>query len=244
MLIRRLQADRISFQIGDNSIVDRVDMTLEAGESVGLIGPNGAGKTTLIDLLSGFRQPTRGSVHLSGRNVTRTSPDRRTRSGMARTFQESPAIPGLTVGEHLQLAYGAAGRRRRDADEALPGKLINRLLLGHLHGAAAQRLPIADRRVVDLGRALATVPDVLLLDEPFAGLTREYEEVLIREIDRLKQRGGAALIVEHRLALLNHVVDRVIVMVNGTKIASGSLDAVLKDSQVREAYLGEGVGET
>ncbi len=235
----RLCARGLAFSIGEIRIVDRFDMTVRAGEVMGLIGPNGAGKTTAIDLLSGFRLPDRGSVLIDGRDVTRLAPDRRVRCGLARTFQESPAVPGLSVLEHVQLAVDAAGRGpKRDAlsaDELLAG-----VGLREVRDAAGTSLPIGQRRMLDLARALGTSAEVLLLDEPFAGLEEREEEQLTAAVDRLRAQGAAVVVVEHRLKLLSNIADSVVVLVQGVPVARGTLEQVLEDPEVRRAYLGTG----
>jgi branched-chain amino acid transport system ATP-binding protein len=230
-----LSATDLSWLAGKLVILQGLDLRLSPGTVTGLIGPNGAGKSTAIDLLSGFREPASGSVQLLGRDVTRLPADQRTRMGLTRTFQESPTIPGLTVREHVQLALETGGRHRRSKLQAW--ELLESLGLQSVAHASAETLPIGKRRMLDLARALGTSPKVLLLDEPFAGLEREDEDILTRVIHDLKAEGTAVLIVEHRLALLGDVAEDVLVLVQGCPLAKGPLEEVLRDERVQRAYL-------
>ncbi|HEX7184735.1 MAG TPA: ATP-binding cassette domain-containing protein [Thermoanaerobaculia bacterium] len=229
-----LAATGLSWLAGKLLILQGFDLRLSPGTVTGLIGPNGAGKSTAIDLLSGFREPASGSVQLLGQDVTRLSADQRTRLGLARTFQESPMIPGLSVREHVQLALEAGGRRRSKLQAR---ELLDSVGLEPVAQAAAETLPIGKRRMLDVARALGTAPRVLLLDEPFAGLEREDETNLTRIIEGLRVAGTAILIVEHRLALLGNVVETVLVLVEGKPLAKGPLAEVLQDDRVQRAYL-------
>ena len=229
-----LTAAGLSWLAGKLVILQGFDLCLSPGTVTGLIGPNGAGKSTAIDLLSGFREPASGSVQLLGKDVTRLSADQRTRLGLARTFQESPMIPGLSVREHVQLALEAGGRRRSKLQAR---DLLDSVGLGLMTQAAAETLPIGKRRMLDVARALGTAPRILLLDEPFAGLEREDEANLTRIIEEQRAAGTAILIVEHRLALLGDVAETVLVLVEGKPVTQGPLEEVLKDERVQRAYL-------
>lgn len=229
-----LSATNLSWVAGKLVILRNFDLDLYPGTVTGLIGPNGAGKSTAIDLVSGFRETASGSVHVFGVDMTRLPPDRRTRLGLARTFQESPMIFGLNVREHVQLALEASGRRRSTLE------VEDLLVAGGLESLAevpAERLPIGKRRMLDVARALGTAPHVLLLDEPFAGLERADEDNLTRIIEDQRAAGSAILIVEHRLALLGHVAETVVVLVEGKPLIKGPLAQVLKDDRVQRAYL-------
>jgi ABC-type branched-subunit amino acid transport system ATPase component len=233
-----IEARGLSFQIGGAAIVEDCDLRVDAGQTVGLIGPNGAGKTTLLDLLSGFIKPSAGAVMLSGTDVTRLRPYRRAGLGLARTFQESPAIGDLTVREHVQLARENGAARRGGRAEYSPDELLDLLQLTRWRGERAAELAAPERRLLDVARALASEPLVLLLDEPFAGLAAVEQELLFAQFDRLRARGAAILIVEHRLALLDRVADWAFVLVRGRPLAQGTVAEVLKNPQVQQAYLG------
>ncbi len=239
----RLDARGLSFSIGKNHIVHHFDITVRRGEVLGLIGPNGAGKTTAIDLLSGFRLPDSGYVRVNGKEVTRLAPDRRVLCGLARTFQESPGVSGLSVLEHVQLAVDAAGRRRAGRSAPSPEELLDNAGLWEVRNQPGTSLPIGQRRMLDLARALGTSPDVLLLDEPFAGLEDQEEKRLIDAVHRLRARDSGIVVIEHRLSLLNNVADSVVVLVQGTPLAAGMLADLLDDPRVQKAYLGTAGGE-
>lgn len=230
-----LSARGLSFSAGGVSILQDFELDLPAGQVVGLIGPNGAGKTTAIDLLSGFRDADAGSVELGGRQLSGMSPDRRARLGLARTFQESPAIPGLSARDHVLLALEAAGKGR--AERGSPEEILDRVGLGGEAGRDGNLLPIGQRRMLDVARAWATAPDVLLLDEPFAGLERHQEELLNELLSEMRREQRSVLIVEHRLSLLGDVADAVLVLVQGRLVARGTMDEVLRDATVQSAYL-------
>jgi branched-chain amino acid transport system ATP-binding protein len=232
-----LEAVGLSFAIGPVAIVKDFSLTLEAGHVVGLIGPNGAGKTTALDLLSGFQSPGSGRVLFNGHDVTRHPPYRRANLGLRRTFQESPAIIGLTVREHLQLAAGCS-HTGPDGGAGRTIRLLEALQLEAAADAQASMLPTGARRLVDLARALVGTPRVLLLDEPYSGLSAPECALVTAEIDAAKAEGASVLVIEHRLALLRGVADTVVVLVRGSVVARGTLDHVLQTPQVREAYLG------
>jgi branched-chain amino acid transport system ATP-binding protein len=232
-----LEVVGLSFAIGPVTIVKDFSLTLDAGHVVGLIGPNGAGKTTALDLLSGFQSPGAGRVLFNGHDVTRLPPYRRASLGLRRTFQESPAIPGLTVREHLQLAAGGS-RTDSGGGASLTNRLLAALQLEAAADAQASMLPTGPRRLVDLARALVGTPTVLLLDEPYSGLSDPECALVTTEIELAKAEGACVLIIEHRLALLRGVADTVVVLVRGSVVARGTLDDVLQTREVREAYLG------
>ena len=224
-------------------------------ELVGLVGPNGAGKSTLFGVLSGLIRPSNGEVLLDGDDVTHTSPQRRAERGLARTFQHPEIFGGLTVRQHLVLAHRTRTARSRiwsdlftlgslrpvDAEEkAVVDDLIDSLGLGPVANRLAAGQPLGVSRLVELGRALATSPTVLLLDEPSSGLdsteTVEFESTLRRIAG---DHGVSVLIVEHDVELVMRLCQRIYVLDFGVLIASGTPDEIRNDPQVRAAYLGE-----
>lgn len=230
-----LRADRLTVRIGPIAILSDLSFSVDAGQVLGVIGPNGAGKTTAVEVLSGFRRGTSGDVLLDGRSIARRSPTQRVRLGLTRTFQESPYIDGLTAGDHVRLALSAAGHRSAKTSVA---SVLERVGLAEQHSSAAATLSLGDRRMLDLARALACFPRVLLLDEPFAGLSSEQEDRLDAAIRNHTNAGGGVLIIEHRLALLRNTTDTVIALVQGSCVAAGSMQEVLDHATVRSAYLG------
>jgi branched-chain amino acid transport system ATP-binding protein len=216
-----------------------VTLELRRSEIVGLIGPNGAGKSTLVNVLSGFDRPSEGAVELEGRDVTRWTPHRRGRHGLARTFQHSHAFRSLSVRENVEVAAlgvragGREARRRADA-------LLERLGLAARADRPAATLPHGDERRLGLARALATAPRFVLLDEPAAGLPEgELEELgaVIRWVR--DEHGAGVLLVDHNMALVLEVCDRVHVLDQGRMLADGTPQEIRSNLDVASAYLGE-----
>jgi branched-chain amino acid transport system ATP-binding protein len=217
--------------------LSEVDLTAEAGTITGLIGPNGAGKTTLFNVICGLQQPMRGSVVVDGTDVTRLAPFKRARQGLARTFQRLELFGLLTVHENVRLAAHVAGDGQADATAA---RLLDRLGIAALGAWRADRLPTGQARVVELARALATNPKVLLLDEPASGQD-EHEtaafSAVLREVAAAD--GMAIVLVEHDIQLVMDVCSRIHVLDLGRVLASGTPDEVRRDDAVLAAYLGQ-----
>jgi branched-chain amino acid transport system ATP-binding protein len=216
-----------------------VTLELHRHEVVGLIGPNGAGKTTLVNILTGFDFPTSGTVELAGQDVTSWTPPRRGRAGLARTFQHSRSFAGLSVRENVEVAAlgsGAGpGEARRRADE-----LLGLLALRDQAARPAGSLAHGDERKLGVARALATLPRFLLLDEPAAGLPEaEVPEfaAVVRSV-RDEHRAGV-LLIDHNMALVMGVCDRIQVLDQGRTLAEGTPSEVRKNLDVAAAYLGE-----
>ena len=231
---------------------DRVSFSVELGEMVGLIGPNGAGKTTLLDALSGFVRP-QGQVLIDGRDVTGWEPEKRTSLGMARTFQRLELFATMTVHDNLLVAAEAnfaevefilnlLGRSRRGRGDELAWRVVDRLGLGPVATRLAGEVPLGIGRLVEIGRALCTEPQILLLDEPTSGLD-ERETARLREVlaGLVRDDGLGVLLVEHDLNLVMGLCDRVAVMDFGRLIAQGTPEQVQRDPAVRAAYFGEEV---
>jgi len=234
-----LQAEKLSVRFGGLAAVDDVSLTVPRGKIVALIGPNGAGKTTLFNLVSGFTRPHQGSVQLAGRDITGLAPHAVCRLGMARTFQlvqpfgAQTVRENIAVGAHLHHASRAGALR---AAEAVAGRVG---LSGQLDKLAAN-LTIASRKRLELARALATEPTLLLLDEVLAGLNpREIDEV-IPVIRGIRDGGVTVLMVEHVMQAVMHLSDEAWVLSNGRVIAHGTPREVTAHPAVIEAYLGHG----
>ncbi|MGW5639618.1 ABC transporter ATP-binding protein [Streptomyces sp. NPDC003832] len=246
-----LRATAVTMRFGGLTAVDRVDLTVGEGEIVGLIGPNGAGKTTFFNCLTGLYVPTEGEVRLAGQ-VLPPRPARVTRAGVARTFQNirlfanMTALENVMVGRHtrtragLLSALGRGPRYRREEREsrARGQELLDFVGLGGQAGHLARNLPYGDQRRLEIARALAGEPRLLLLDEPTAGMnpqeTRETEEL----VHAVRAQGIAVLVIEHDMRFIMNLCDRVAVLVQGTKLVEGAPAEVQADERVVEAYLG------
>lgn len=219
-----------------------VSLELRPGEVVGLIGPNGAGKSTLVNVLSGFDRPSTGRVLLEDRDVTRWSAHRRGRHGLARTFQHSHAFRGLTVRENVEvsaLAVGASGRAAaRRADE-----LLGLLDLAEYADRPASELAHGDERRLGVARALAMEPRFVLMDEPAAGLPEAEIPRFVAAVNTVRGRGAGVLLVDHNVALVLEVCERIHVLDQGTTLAEGTPGEIRSHLGVAAAYLGESAAE-
>ncbi|MGW5735684.1 MULTISPECIES: ABC transporter ATP-binding protein [Streptomyces] len=251
---RILEASGIGVRFGGVHALTDVGLSLRAGEVCGLIGPNGAGKTTLFDVVSGIRRPDQGRVLLDGADITRRSPVWRARHGMRRTFQRQQLFGQLTVADNLLVAQewrgGGGGfaadllaaptrRTREKARRARASTVLRECGLEALGDAYAGALPVGRARMVELARAVADPPRVLLLDEPASGMTADERGHLSAVIRHLAdEEGCAVLLVEHNVAFVMELCARVVVLDLGTVLAEGTAADVRADPRVRDAYLG------
>jgi branched-chain amino acid transport system ATP-binding protein len=239
----------VSVAFGGVHAVEDVSLELRQGEILGLIGPNGAGKTTLLNLITGHERVTSGRVEVQGRDVTRWALHRRSRLGLARSYQTASIFPGLTVRENVMLAAQAAGsghyrllRRSpsatelRDRSEAA----LAATRLEHRAGMEAANLGHGETRALEVAMLVATGARVLLLDEPAAGMAFGEIPRMVQTITSAQEHTGAAvMVVEHRMSLIFELCDRISVLDRGRLIAIGSPQEVARDAGVRSAYLGE-----
>jgi branched-chain amino acid transport system ATP-binding protein len=233
-----LVADTVSVRFGGLAAIDDVSLSLEPGAIVGLIGPNGAGKTTLVNVLSGFQKPSAGEVRLEERRFAGETPDAFARAGVARTFQAVRLFEGLSVSENLEVSLAAKGLNRRRARERAK-TLLAEFLPGDWGHRPASTLIYADERKVGIARALALEPRYLLLDEPVAGMAAAEADDLRQAILRIRSAYGCGvLVVEHNMALIFALCDRIHVLGSGRTLAVGSPEAIRANTTVREAYLG------
>jgi branched-chain amino acid transport system ATP-binding protein len=222
---------------GVDALVD-VDLELGRQEVVGLIGPNGAGKTTLVNVITGFDFPTIGSVELEGREITRWSPQRRGRAGLARTFQQGHAFKGLTVRENVEVAALGVGASGRDA-RVRAKRLLDALGLAGRADEPAVSLPHGDERKLGVARALATEPRFVLMDEPAAGLTESEVPDLAAVVRSVRDTHGAGvLLIDHNVTLMFDVCDRIQVLDEGRTLAEGTPEEIRRNIDVANAYLG------
>ncbi len=222
------------------------DVTLELrrGEVVGLIGPNGAGKSTLVNVLSGFDRPTSGAVELEGRDVTRWPPHRRGRHGLARTFQHSHAFSSLSVRENVEVAALGVGVAPRGAAQRAD-ELLDLLGLSAYADAPAASLAHGDERRLGVARALATEPRFVLMDEPAAGLPEAEVPAFAAVVRSVRDEHGAGvLLIDHNMALIMEVCDRIHVLDQGMTLAEGAPEEIRSNLDVAAAYLGESAVHT
>jgi branched-chain amino acid transport system ATP-binding protein len=217
------------------------DVTLELrrGEIVGLIGPNGAGKSTLVNVLSGFDRPSSGTVELEGRDVTRWKPSRRGRAGLVRTFQHSHAFRALSVRENVEVAALGTGTPPGTARSQADG-LLDALGLASHADAPADALAQGDERRLGVARALATKPRFVLLDEPAAGLPEAELSAFASAVREVRDdREAGVLLIDHNMALIMDICDRIHVLDQGRTLAEGTPAEIRANLDVAGAYLGE-----
>ncbi len=220
--------------------VDNVSFVVNKGELLGLIGPNGSGKTTMLNLISGALAPSGGNIRLAGRSIGGLSAHKIARMGVARTFQLVRILPSLSVEQNV-IAGAAFGHTRSWGDDARTraGTLLRRVGLGGRGAEPPGALTYIDQKRLELARALAGNPQVLLLDEWLAGLNPSELKTGIRLIGQLRREGRAIIMVEHVMDAIRSLCERCVVMNSGRKIADGPVDQVLCDPDVVKAYLGE-----
>ncbi len=226
-------------RFGSLTVLEDVDFSMGLADAVGIVGPNGAGKTTLLATLAGAFPPSHGTVSFAGTDVTRHSAADRCRAGLVRTHQVPKPFLGMTTFENVYVAASQAVADREQAYE----RVISSLHLCGMTGVAnrrAETLGLLDRKRLELARALATGPRVILLDEIGGGLTDSEAQELVLTIQELKRRGVGIVWIEHIVHVLLQVVDRLICMDAGRIIADGEPNAVMSDPQVVKAYLGGG----
>ncbi len=235
-----LSAAAVTKHFGGLVAVDSISFGLAEREVLGLIGPNGSGKTTMMNLISGALKPSAGEIRLYGDSITGIGPSRVAKRGVARTFQLVRMLPAMTVLENVS-AGGVFGHARRWGEELndYAHALLRRVGLPNAGGAVVSALTYIDQKRVELARALASDPKVLLLDEWLAGLNPTELKIGIALIEQLRTEGCTIIIVEHVMHAIRSLCDRCIVMNSGAKIAEGTPAEVLADHGVIRAYLGD-----
>ncbi len=235
-----LEASELTVLYGGMRAVDDVSICVHEGERLGIIGPNGAGKSTLVGAIAGDIRPSAGSILLRGTHLRTGVPWLAARKGILRTRQELGLFSSMTVRENVLCAIESMPRMLRRAQRVSSGEWLDRFGLLPMADAVVRNLPYGTRKLVELARALAAQPDVLLLDEPAAGLNTAEKTDLVRRLDRiLAERGIALMLVEHDMTTVSALcAERTIAMVAGRVIASGRFTEVVSDPAVLDAYFG------
>jgi branched-chain amino acid transport system ATP-binding protein len=236
-----LELDHLVKTFGGLTAIQTVDLTVNEGEILGLIGPNGAGKTTLFNLITGVYKPTRGRVLFRGRDITRLGPAERCKKGIARTFQLVRPYPQMSVLDNVCVGclYGRVPAHSRHQAEMEARNLLKKIGLADRLDAPAHSLTLVGRKRLELARALAAHPLLLLLDEYMAGLNPSEVLSTLDLIGHIRAEGTTIIMVEHLVKAVFGISDRVVVMAFGEKIAEGRPRDIARDEHVIEAYLGK-----
>ncbi len=217
--------------------IDDLDVFVEEGEVLGLVGPNGSGKTTLFSCVTGFTRPTSGRIFWQDKEITNLAPDQIARRGVVRTFQQKMVFPRATVRENVDMAWGS--RRANGDGFTCCDDVLDFLAIREFEDKLATDIPFGSARKLGVGLALAAAPTLLLLDEPAAGLNTEESRELGELIKRITGLGITVWVIEHDMALVMSISDRITVLDAGRKIAEGHPNAIANDPEVIAVYLGE-----
>jgi branched-chain amino acid transport system ATP-binding protein len=230
----------VTKRFGGLAAVNDLNFSLQKGEILGVIGPNGAGKSTMVNLIGGSMAPTSGAIFYQGHDISRLPPNRRARLGIARTFQITQPFVGLDVRENVMVgAFFGQHSLSRAAALRIADEVLERVNLAHKAAFKGDQLTIADRKRLEMARALATNPQLLLLDEVMSGLTATEVAQAVELIRQINTSGVTVLVIEHIVRAIAKVSDRILVLHHGRKIAEDQPSQVLSDPSVIEAYLGE-----
>ncbi|UCF95686.1 MAG: ABC transporter ATP-binding protein [Desulfobacterales bacterium] len=238
-----LEIKGLSKAFGGLQALSEFDLTIHRGDLVGILGPNGAGKTTVFNLITGFIRPDAGEVWFKGANITHLKPFQIVNQGMSRTFQLVDLFKEMKVLENVMIpCFSHRARHQRQGGQKpwqVAMEFLKEMGLDQRYNEQVKNLSFGELRLLDIVRAMATQPDLLLLDEPFSGLDVEDAATLAAGIQRMHQKGQTMVIIEHRLRDLLKLVQRVVAIVFGRKIAEGTPEEIMNNESVVQAYLGE-----
>jgi branched-chain amino acid transport system ATP-binding protein len=239
--MRILEVEGVRKNFGGLAAASDVTFHAQDGEIVGLIGPNGAGKTTLFNLVSGALIPDSGLIRFKGKNITGLKPYQITRMGIARTFQSVKVFPKMSVFNHVLLGYSFGNPKSTPADETLKEitEILDFVELSEMRELRSKDLILAHQKRLEVARALATKPELLLLDELMAGLNHTEVMQAMELVRKIREKGVTILMVEHVMKAIMDTCDRIIVLHHGEKIAEGKPEEIANNKSVVEVYLGE-----
>lgn len=233
-----LELINVSKHFGGLAAIKNVSFTIKPGEILGLIGPNGAGKTTLFNVVNGFFPPTKGDVTFKGKRISDLQPYRICRLGIARTFQVVKPLQRMSVLDNVVASAFLRAKNKSDAVQ-IASETLKFTGLYNDREVISKGLPLGKRKKLEIARALATKPELLLLDESFAGLNHSELNESIEIIQKIKERGITIMIIEHHMKVIMAISDRIVVINYGEKIAEGTPQEIRNNPLVIEAYLGE-----
>ena len=238
--MRILEATGLSKHFGGRAAVDQVDFEVEKGEILGLIGPNGAGKTTLFNLVSGALPIDEGTIIFKGQKISGQKPHQICHLGIGRTFQAAKNFPGMSVTQNVLMSalFGKKGKTREQAMKEV-SEVLEFVGLEGQRGKPVVDLTLAGQKRLEVARALATTPELLLLDEMMAGLNPTEVEEAMALVNKIRDTGITIIMIEHVMRAIMSVCDRIIVLHHGQKIASGTPEEISTSSTVIEVYLGK-----